>query len=57
MRDGLAIRQFPGRSLLIDVNPLKIVGRIGKPVDALLIDCDPVRDADLPPFQGLGILD
>src|SRR5258706_10487006 len=44
MRDRTAERRLAFRALGVDVNPLMIAGRIGKTVDAGLIDRHPVAD-------------
>ena len=51
MGDGAALRHFLCRPFGIDMNPLVIVSRISKLVDALLINHDPVRHADLFAFE------
>jgi hypothetical protein len=45
--NGFAIRQLARGPFLIDVNPLIIVSGFRKSIDHLLVDDDPVRDADL----------
>ncbi len=49
--DGLAIGQLLFRPFGIDVNPLEITGRLGEPVDFLLVDIDPVGQAYFLAFQ------
>jgi len=54
--DGLAERAASG-GFFIDMNPLVILGAIGEIVDALLVDRDPVADADLLAYAFLDFLD
>jgi hypothetical protein len=55
MRDCLAIGHFPCGSLGIDMNPLVIGRRFGELVNSMLIDDDPVGQADLFAFERLRI--
>ena len=55
MGDGLAIGHFPRSSLRIDMDPLVITGCLGKLVNSMLIDDDPVGQADLLAFECLGV--
>ena len=43
--------------LVVDVDPLEVVGRLGERVDPLLGDLDPVGDADLLADGGLDLLE
>src|SRR5262245_25785747 len=45
--DGAAVRRLGPRPLGVAVTPLAILGHLGKGVDALLRDGEPVADADL----------
>ena len=56
MRDGGAERALRPRVHRVDVDPLVVAGGFGEQVDALLVDRDPVADADLLADQGLQIL-
>ena len=47
VRDGAAERRLARRAFRIDVDPLAIVGRNGKVVDALLVAGPPLGDGDL----------
>ena len=49
--DGLAIGQLLFRPFRVDMNPLEITGRLGEPVDCLLIDFDPIGETYLLTFQ------
>ena len=55
MGDGPAVRHFPGGTFSIDMNPLVIAGCFGKLVNTMLIDDDPVGQADLLAFECLGV--
>ena len=46
MRNRAAERGFPGRPFRIDMDELRVLGDVGKNVDALLIDFDPARYTD-----------
>ena len=49
--DGLAVGQLGFRPFGIDMNPLEITGRLGEPVNFLLVDIDPVGQAHFLAFQ------
>ena len=49
--DRLAIGQLYFRPLGVDMDPLKIAGRLGEAVYFLLIDFDPVGQSDFLAFQ------
>jgi len=53
--DGAAERGVGG-AIRIDVNELAILRDVGETVDPILIDKDPVGDADLRPYFRLDIL-
>ena len=55
--DGLAIGQLLFRPLGVDMNPLEITGRLGEPVNFLLIDFDPVGQTHFLAFQRFRIFD
>ena len=47
LRDRATERTFPSRALDVDMNPLTVAGAMRERVDALLVERDPRRDADL----------
>jgi len=47
MRNGAAVGTFTGRAFDVDVNPLVVIRAIGKLVNSLLVDSDPVGNAEL----------
>src|SRR5262249_20631662 len=47
VRDWTAERAFTSGALDVHVDPLPIAGAGGKGVDAILIECDPFRHAEL----------
>ena len=55
MGDSPAIRHFPGGPLGIDMDPLIITGCFSKLVNTMLVDDNPVRQADFLAFERLGI--
>ena len=57
MGDGLAIGQLGFRPFRIDMNPLEITGRLGEPVNFLLVDIDPVGQTHFLAFQRFRIFD
>ena len=57
VRDRLAVRQLTGSSIFIDVYPLEIIRRLGKAIDTILIDDDPVGDTDLDVLKRLRVID
>ena len=46
MRDRAAVRTFAPRAFDVDVDPLAVARAFGELVDPLLVDDDPVGDAD-----------
>ena len=46
MCNGLAARHLGFRTILVDMDPLFVAGRIREVVDAILRDLDPVAGAD-----------
>jgi hypothetical protein len=46
VRDRCAIRTFSAGSLNVDVDPLVVAGGVSERVDAVLIDGDPLGDAE-----------
>ena len=55
MRDRLAVRHLPFGALGVDVYPLVVGRRLGELVDPVLVDHDPVGQADLLALQRFGI--
>ena len=53
--DGFAVGKFLRRPLRVDMNPLKIAGRLGEAVNFLLVDLDPFGQPDLFTFQRFGV--
>jgi hypothetical protein len=45
------------RPLGINVYPLKVTGGLGKAINLLLVDFDPVGQADFFPFQSFRVFD
>ena len=45
MRDGLAARHFALGTLDVDMDPVEIAGRMGKRINHLLIDLQPIAGA------------
>ncbi len=56
MGNGLAIWQLSCRSLRVYVNSLIVVSRLRELVNPLLIDNDPVRNAQFRSLKGLCFL-
>ena len=46
MGDGLAARHVRPRALRVEMDPLAVFGRLGEPVDPVLVDLNPVADAE-----------
>jgi len=57
MSNRLAVRHFFCCTFCIHVNPLMIRGSFGKLVDAMLVNNNPVRQADLLTHKRLRIFD
>ena len=47
MGHRLAEGTLAGRPFRVDVDPVRVEGRVGEPVDLVLADREPVRDGDL----------
>jgi hypothetical protein len=57
VRDRCEIRTFSPGPVDVDVDPLMIAGRVGERVDAVLIDSDPLGDAEFLTDGVNGLLD
>ena len=55
--DSFAIGQFLRRPVGVNMNPLKISGRLGEAVNFLLVNLDPVGQSDLLALQRFSIFD
>src|ERR1700754_2160694 len=55
--NGCAIRTFEPGPLDIDMDPLMVTGRVGESIDAVLIDSNPLRDAEFLTDGRNGVLD